>query len=526
MFDASDVLAGKLLVVDDQRASVLLLERMLRGAGYTSVSSTQDPHEVCELHQKNSYDLILLDLQMPGMDGFQVMDALKDVETEDYLSVLVLTSEPGHKLRALKAGAKDFVNKPFDQVEVLTRIHSLLEVRLLIRESRSHAKALERTNESVRAGEARLSGIVSSAMDAIITVDSEQRVVLFNAAAERVFKCKSTEAIGQPLDGFIPVRFRAAHTKHVERFGAGGETSRSTGALGDLSGLRRDGEEFPIEASISQVVVSGQKLYTVILRDITERKRAEEKIRELNAELERRVVERTAELEAANKDLEAFTYSVSHDLRSPLRTVDGFSQAVLEDFAPLLPEEGQRQLQTIRAGAQKMGVLIDDLLAFSRLGRRLLGNRVPVDMDRLVRDVLEELRNEREGRRVEIRVGTLTTGQGDHALLRQVWMNLLSNALKYTRKRELAVVEIGSSADDATTTYFVRDNGAGFDMRYAKKLFGVFQRLHRIEDFEGTGVGLAIVQRIVQRHGGRAWAEATVEGGATFRFSLPKGDNP
>jgi light-regulated signal transduction histidine kinase (bacteriophytochrome) len=167
--------------------------------------------------------------------------------------------------------------------------------------------------------------------------------------------------------------------------------------------------------------------------------------------------------------------------------------------------------------------LIDDLLAFSRLGRQLLGKRETVDMDRLVRGVVEDLRPEREGRRVEIQVAELTAGEGDRALLRQVWTNLLSNAFKYTRKREVAIVEVGSSVEGGIVTYFVRDNGTGFDMRYAKKLFGVFQRLHRIEDFEGTGVGLAIVQRIVQRHGGRVWVEAAVDLGATFYFSLPKG---
>jgi light-regulated signal transduction histidine kinase (bacteriophytochrome) len=229
------------------------------------------------------------------------------------------------------------------------------------------------------------------------------------------------------------------------------------------------------------------------------------------------------QLEAANKELEAFSYSVSHDLRAPLRTVDGFSQALLEDFGPLLPEEGQRQVRTIRAGAQRMGALIDDLLAFSRLGRQSLSKPVVVDMNRLVHEVLEEHLVERKGRQVEIRAAPLPPSRGDASLLKQVWANLLSNAIKYTRKRDPAVVEIGSVLEDGETVYFVRDNGTGFDMRYAHKLFGVFERLHRAEDFEGTGVGLAIVQRIVLRHGGRVWAESAVDQGATFHFTLPRG---
>ena len=253
--------------------------------------------------------------------------------------------------------------------------------------------------------------------------------------------------------------------------------------------------------------------------DVSKMREAEREIQRLNRDLEQRVIERTAQLEAANKELEAFSYSVSHDLRSPLRAVDGFSQAVLDDYGPQLPEEGQRYLKTIREGAQKMGMLIDDLLTFSRLGRAPL-NKQTVNTDSLVRGVLEDLGAQREGRQIEVRVGELPSCLCDPALLRQVWLNLLSNAFKYTRKREPAVIEIGCEQKRDGDVWFVRDNGTGFDMRYADKLFGVFQRLHLAEDYEGTGVGLALVQRIIHRHGGRVWADATVDRGATFYFTL------
>ena len=240
---------------------------------------------------------------------------------------------------------------------------------------------------------------------------------------------------------------------------------------------------------------------------------------QMNVELERRVIERTAELDAVNKELEAFSYSVSHDLRAPLRAVDGFSQAVLEDYGQVLPEQGLYYLKTIREGAQKMGVLIDDLLKFSRLSRESLNKR-KVNTLELVNEVLGQLQQEVKGRQIDLQVGALPACWGDPALLRQVWINLLSNAFKYTRKQEVALIEIGCNQTPVDDVYFVKDNGTGFSMQYISKLFKVFQRLHCLEEFEGTGVGLAIVERIIQRHGGRIWAEADVNHGATFYFTL------
>jgi signal transduction histidine kinase len=250
-----------------------------------------------------------------------------------------------------------------------------------------------------------------------------------------------------------------------------------------------------------------------------QRRQAEDEVRRLNQELEQRVQRRTAELEAANHELEAFSYSVSHDLRAPLRAVDGFAQALAEDFGPALPDGGRRYLQLIQGGAQRMGNLIDDLLTLSRLSRQPLTLR-RIEPARLVAGIWMDLASERGDRAIEFVVGDLPECRGDPSLLRQVWFNLLSNAVKYTGRQPQARIEVGAEMRADGPVFFVRDNGAGFDMRYVQKLFGVFQRLHRADEFSGTGVGLAIVQRLVHRHGGRVWAEGAVGQGAAFYFTL------
>ena len=237
------------------------------------------------------------------------------------------------------------------------------------------------------------------------------------------------------------------------------------------------------------------------------------------AEANRQLARLAAQLETSNRELESFSYSVSHDLRAPLRVIDGFSLALLEDYGPSLPAEGQDLLARVRQQAQRMAQLIDDLLEFSRLGRKQL-DVASVDLAALARTVVQELGQANADRKVEVTVAPLPPAMGDRALLRQVLTNLIGNAFKFTRQRPEAQIEIGSRDDNGERVYYVRDNGAGFDMRYASKLFGVFQRLHPAAEFEGTGVGLALVQRIIHRHGGRVWGEGRLNEGATFSFTL------
>jgi signal transduction histidine kinase len=276
------------------------------------------------------------------------------------------------------------------------------------------------------------------------------------------------------------------------------------------------------------IVVAGNALAILILLvkgivihwGIQRRNLAEQSLKQANSHLEAR----TAELLEANSEMESFAYSVAHDLRAPLRHITGYSHVLNQDYGPLLDSEGRRYLEKIGDGAQKMGHLVDDLLGLSKIGRQELSLQV-TQLDTLLREVVDEFGEEYSGRQIEWRIGDLFVVECDPGLMRQVFVNLLSNAVKYTGKRERAVIEVGQTMQNNERVIFVRDNGAGFDMQYAGKLFGVFQRLHKPRDFEGTGVGLAIVQRIVRKHGGRIWAEAELDRGATFFFTLGAPEN-
>jgi len=286
-------------------------------------------------------------------------------------------------------------------------------------------------------------------------------------------------------------------------------------------------EDFDEERRNSQLI---QKATLNLLEDVhEERYKLADTQRALmnmleDIEVERAEVEQAKSLlETVNKELEAFSYSVSHDLRAPLRAISGFVEAIMEDYAPRLDAEGKRYLGLIQDNAHQMGQLIDDLLAFSRLGRQQM-TETRIDMGVLAKAVFDELAGLTPGRQLALRIGSVPPAQGDGTLVRQVLVNLLSNAIKFTKGKAQAFVEFGYRAESGAEAYYVKDNGVGFDMQYVGKLFGVFQRLHPVTEFEGTGVGLALVQRIITRHGGRVWAEGAVDQGATFYFTLPKGE--
>jgi len=365
----------------------------------------------------------------------------------------------------------------------------------------------------------KLAAIVESSNDAIIGKDLQGVVVSWNAGAERTFGYTASEMQGQPITRLIPLERQREETEILHRIRRGEDVAHF-----ETVRLRKDGRPIDLSVNVSPIkdghgrVVGASK----VARDITERKGAERQIRELNADLERRVRERTAQFETANKELEAFSYSISHDLRAPLRGIDSFVQMLHEDHAEQLDAEGKRMLNVVSSEAKRMGRLIDDLLAFSRLSRQQIAS-TSVDMSMLARAAFESmtLTTPISTQMARFELKPLPPARGDIALLRQVFDNLIGNAIKYSGKRAAPVIEVGGWSGDSEATYYVKDNGVGFDERFSDKLFGVFQRLHSEEEFEGTGVGLAIVQRVIHRHGGKVRAQSKPGEGAAFYFTLP-----
>jgi len=377
-----------------------------------------------------------------------------------------------------------------------------------------HEKTIQNAIERERMDE-KFRGLLESAPDAIVVVNREGRIILVNSQTEKLFGYERSQILDKPVEMLIPENFHERHASHRDSYFENPQL-RPMGVGLNLHGVRRDASKFPVEISLSPLQTDKETWVIAAIRDVTERKLDEEKIRKLNEDLN----ERAIQLEATNKELEAFSYSVSHDLRAPLRTIDGFSLAVLEDYGDQLTDEGRNYLMRIRTAAQRMAQLIDDLLNLSRVTRAPL-NPEATNLSTIAQHIIRDLQQTNPDRIVEFSIMPNIVVNSDPRLMKVVLENLLNNAWKFTSKQEFAHVEFGTSDNpDNGRVFYVRDNGAGFDMAYVNKLFGAFQRLHTSSEFPGIGIGLAIVQRIINRHGGRVWAEGDLDKGAVFYFTL------
>jgi PAS domain S-box-containing protein len=370
--------------------------------------------------------------------------------------------------------------------------------------------------EKLRESETRYRAVLETTTDTVIMVDSQNRIEYANPAVRTLLGWSPEDLAGQTLDVLQPPAMRAAQRRGIRRALQSNEPQRR---LAEFTGLAKDGHAVPIEAVFSRIDAPGRRYFVGFLRDITRRKQYEAALREANATLERRVAERTAELQAVNRELEAFSYTVAHDLRAPLRAVDGFSRVLEEDLGPNLDSESRRYMSRIRTNTKVMAQMIDELLEFSRIGRAELNLR-PVDLGTLVAAIAEELAV--AWPRARVSCAPLPQVSGDPTLLRVVMSNLLGNALKFSSRRDDSQVLVDCRDAGEQVEIRVRDNGVGFDPAFSAKLFGVFQRLHSQQEFEGTGIGLATVARIVARHGGQVRAHSIPGEGATFSFTIAR----
>lgn len=606
-----------ILIVDDKKANIFAIEQMLASPGRNFLSATSGK-EALKLVLNEDISLIILDVQMPEMDGFEVAQIIKSNNRTRDIPVIFASAEKRERsfmMKGFEEGAIDYLYKPLDKEITEAKVSVLLKLHLQKKELQEKNKALERyallinnsadiiciinprtlkfeeVNDAVETllgysvaevretsllfylpAEARptvqqlskevkdnlsfetqlyskqrairwfhwniinrnglwfanardittareveeiknyLAAVVKQSHEAIYLHDPEGRIISWNQGAEKIYGFGEQEALNMKIWNIVPEHLMGEAQDVVKSILKGREIQSL-----ETKRITRSGKMIDVSFSASVITDSANNLKSVAIteNDITDQKKARAEIRQLNAELKNNVTQ----LESTNRELESFSYSVSHDLRAPLRAINGYASIIREEFGGQLDPELLRLLTVIGNNAKKMGVLIDDLLAFSKLGRKEV-IRTTISVSAMVKQIIDDLK-ENASPRVSWKVHALPDMQGDYTLIYQCFVNLIGNALKYSSKKATPRIEVGATVSPEDITYFVKDNGAGFNMEYAHRLFSVFQRLHTDEEFEGTGIGLAIAQRVIAKHGGHIRAEGEIGKGASFYFTIP-----
>lgn len=507
-----------ILIVDDEAPNRRLFEMQLRHEGHLALSASSG-EEALEAVAHVLPDLILLDVMMPGMDGYQVARALKADPVTSGIPIIMVTAltDRHARVEGLNAGAEEFLTKPIDRAELALRVRNLLRLKAYGDFMSDHARILEELVQSRTSDLQRFRTAMDASADGIFLVDRRSmRYVEINTTACTMLGYSREELLTVELEA-VSLSDNAA----LEAIYDGLIAGKPPRTLSEMQVRRKDGSLLDVEVNRQAQRLGGEWIIVGVIRDITERKQAQDQILHLNTVLEERVRQRTAELQDANAELEAFSYSVSHDLRGPLSTISGFTTLLKKHMAAeSTSEKSQRYLSRISASVTVMGDLIDALLALAQSGSFNM-RLEQVDLSTMARHILDGYADRAPDRVVTLDIQPGLTALGDARMLRQVLDNLLGNAWKFTSRELLARIAFNREGDPGSEmTFAVRDNGAGFDMNHANKLFGAFQRMHSAAEFSGSGIGLATVQRIIRRHGGRVWAQSAVREGATFYFTL------